>query len=200
MKKIIYSSLFVATIALLSFSPGKKTGIISGKDDFLKKPVTIYVELDISKSSIDGLDTEAGFIEYHVNKKNKKSKKPGAAKKWEAGWKKDKAGFAESYVAYLQRKLKKLPATFNLDDPSSDYKMLVEPMHIQTGTAIKYSSFETKIKFYKTGSDEEIAVHYYPGVRGVQQGPMTPTTGMRVTYSIGQSAAMFIKYYKKKMK
>lgn len=199
MKKTIYSTLILSAIALLAFSPGKKKGLINGNDDFLKKPVTIYVELDISKSSIDGLDTEAGFIEYKMKKKSK-SKKPGAAKKWEAGWKKDKAAFAENYVATLQRKLKKLPATFNLDDPSSDYKMVIEPMHIQTGTPIKYSSFETKLKFYKSGSDEEVAVHYYPGVRGLQMGPMSPTSGMRVSYSMLQSATMFIKNYKKKMK
>jgi len=198
MKKIIGISTFVIMIfSLLAFAPGgKKTGLISGKDAFLKKSVTIFVEFDISKSSIDGLDTEEGFIQYHKEKK----KNPEDAKKWEDGWKKDKASFGEFYVEYLRKKLKKAPATFNLDDPKSDYKMIVEPMHIETGTPIKYSSFETKLKFIETASGEEVAVIYIPGVRGQQQGPMSPTTGMRVKYSIMLSANMFIGYYKKKLK
>lgn len=183
--------------ALLAFAPAsKKTGKVKGNDSFLKKNVTVFIEMDYSKTSLDGLDSEEEFIEYKRSKK--KDKKD--ADKWEADWKKDTEGILEYYQEYLDKKCKKYPATFNIDDPDSDYKMVVQPIHIQTGTPVKKSSIETKLIFYKMDTNEEVATIYVAESDGVQMGPMSPTTGMRVRYSFGTSAALFAKYYKGLMK
>lgn len=196
MKKLIYLGVCLSAITLIAFAPGKKTNLLSGNDSFLKKAVSIHVVFDMSKSSVDGLDSEEGYIEF-----NKKKKKNAAdAKKWEDGWKKNKNDFGEVYTEYIGKKLKKTSLTFNMDDPESDYKLIVEPMHIETGSPVKYSSVETKLIFIETATGEEKAVIYVPPSRGVQMGPMSPTSGMRVQIALVQSAAMFAKYCKAKLK
>ena len=116
------------------------------------------------------------------------------------GWNKDKDGFIESYNEYIGKYCKKMPSTFNIDDPDSDYKMVVQPIHIETGNPMKYSSVETKLIFTETSTGEEKAVIYVVQSRGAQMGPMTPTSGMRVQAALGGSASLFAKYYKKLMK
>lgn len=183
--------------ALVAFAPAsKKTGKIKGNDSFLKKGVSVFIEMDYSKTSLDGLDSEDEFIKY----KRGKEKNTKEADKWEAAWKKDTESLLEYYQEYINKKCKKYPASFNIDNPKSEYKMVVQPIHIQTGTPIKGSSVETKLIFYKMDSNEEVAQVYIAESDGVQMGPMSPTTGMRVKIAFANSAAMFAKYYKGLMK
>jgi hypothetical protein len=186
---------YLLGIALVLFAfapPSNKARKVRGNDTFLKKKVTIFIEFDFSKTSLDGLDSEEEFIEY----KRKKEKNKKEADKWEAAWNKDTEGFLEYYQVFLSKKCKKYPASFNIDDPDSDYKMVVQPIHIQTGTAVKKSSVETKIFFFDTKTNERVAELYMPKSDGAQMGPLSPTTGMRVKMSLGSSASIFAKYYK----
>ncbi|MCT4622213.1 MAG: hypothetical protein N4A46_01225 [Schleiferiaceae bacterium] len=195
--KFLNITLSVLALSLISFAPAKKSPkVMSGDSSFLKKSSTVYVEFDISEASIDGLDSEADFIEY----KRKKEKSRSEADKWEKAWNKDKEDFGEYYGEVLRKATKKYPASFNIDDPESDYKMVVQPIHIETGTPIKYSSIETKLIFTEIASGEEVAVIYIPASRGLQMGPMSPTTGYRVKAAAAGSAKMIAKFYKKLLK
>lgn len=190
--KMKFYLLGIALI-LFAFAPASnKARKVRGNDSFLKKKVTVFVEFDFSKTSLDGLDSEEEFVAY----KRKKEKNTKEADKWEAAWDKDKAGFVEYYLEFLSKKCKKFPASFNIDDPDSDYKMVVQPIHIETGTPVKKSSVETKIFFFDTKSNEQVAEHYMPKSQGTQMGPMSPTTGMRVKVALAGSASIFAKYYK----
>ena len=75
MKNLTTSALILITLSFLAFTPGKKTSLVSGDDSFLKESVTIFVEFDLSKTSIDGLDSEEEFVEY---KKGKEKKQEGS--------------------------------------------------------------------------------------------------------------------------
>ena len=128
--------------------------------------------------------------------KRSKEKKKSEADKWERDWNKDKENFLEFFEEYLSKQCKKYPASFNIDDPDSDYRMVVEPVHIETGNPVKYSSVETKIYWYDVKTGEEVAEHYIPASKGAQMGPMSPTTGYRVQIALAGTAKMFAKYYK----
>ena len=113
--------------------------------------------------------------------------------KWENGWKKDKAGFANTYVEMLSKDLKKTSLKISSDDPDSKYKMIVRPMKLKTGTPVRYSSIEMKIHVIDMATNEEVAVLHVPEVRGVQWGMTTPT-GYDVNVAIRYSAKVFSKF------
>lgn len=175
----------------------KHAKFVKGNIDFLREPATILVEFDMSKTSLDGLDSEEEFIEYKLNKVKEKGKDPV---KWEKGWKKDKISFANYFMMGLNKKFKKSGLVFNDDDPDSKYKMVYKPSHIETGTPVKKSSIKGKLHFYDMESGDEIAVLYLPVAYGEQMGPMTPTVGIRLNSCLYYSATILAKFYKKETK
>jgi len=191
MKRILMV-LVLATFCLTAFAQ-KKAKFMKGNIDFLRKPTTILVEFDMSKTSLDGLDSEEEFIDY----KTKKAKDPA---KWKKGWKKDKINFANTYMMGLNRKFKKTGLVFNDDDPDSKYKMVYRPVHIETGNPMKKSSIKGKLHFYDMETGEEIAILYMPPAYGEQMGPSTPTVGIRLNACLYYSATALAKFYKKETK
>lgn len=189
MKKSIIIICSVAFLTFTAFTLAKPT-VMKGDAAFLKESNSIYVEFDMSTTTLDGLESEEEFVAY----KKKKAKDP---EKWEQGWEKDKKNFGNYYIEALKRKCKKLPCSFNDDDPESDYKVVVKPVHLETGNPIKKSSVEVKMHFYKNGEETEAAVIHIPKTYGVQQGPMSATVGQRMVITFNNSALVFAKFYKK---
>ena len=142
------------------------------------------------------MDSEEAYIKYTKGKK----KTPADAEKFERGWNKDKNTFVVGYQGKLSKMLKKTELDFNLDNPKSDYKMVIEVQHIDTGTPVKKSSATVKIQVYDLKTDEKVAEIFVPKAAGVQLGPMTPTVGMRVNYAFAVSASILGKYIKKQLK
>jgi hypothetical protein len=180
-------------IGTLSFA-GERVTFIKGDASIFSGNNSFLVEMDLTNTSIDALDTEAAFIEY------KKSKKEKGADTWEQDWNNDKKNFLTSYVEQLARATKKTSLKFSQDDPSSKYKMVLRPNHIETGNPMKYSSVEMKAHIYDMATNEEVAIIHVVPSRGAQMGPMTPTVGMRVNYAMMGSAQMMAAYIKKSLK
>ncbi len=188
MRSLIFTVL-AALIGTAAFA-GKPVTFIKGNKSIFKGDASFLLEWDMAASAVDGLDTEEGFIEYYT----KKEKDP---EKWLNGWKKDKAGFLNTYVEMLARDFKKTRLKFSSDDPDSKYKMIVRPMKIVTGTPVRYSGIELKLHVIDMATQEEVAVIHVPQVRGVQWGPMTPTAGLTVNMAVATSARFFSKFIKK---
>ena len=186
--KTLLITLCAALIGTTTIA-GKPVTFIKGDKSIFKGDASFLVEWDMSLSSIDALDTEEAFVEYYKGKE----KDP---EKWENGWKKDKAGFANTYVEMLSKDLKKTKLKISSDDPDSKYKMIVRPMKVKTGTPVRYSSIEMKIHIIDMATDEEVAVLHVPEVRGVQWGMTTPTMGMTVNVAIMYSSKFFSKFIK----
>tara|TARA_B100000508_G_C11465730_1_gene282276 strand:+ start:4599 stop:5168 length:570 start_codon:yes stop_codon:yes gene_type:complete len=188
--------LAVVAIPLFSFAPGEKTRKLSGNTNFLKEKVSIFVEFDYSKTSVDGLDSEVDYIEYKM--KNEESQEE--ADKWKNAWENDKKSFVEYFGNTISGKTKKYPATFNIDNLEADYKLIVQPVHIGTGTPVKSSSFECKFIFINSKTKEEEAVIYCPKTSGSQAGPMSSSMAGRVNLAMLYTINNFSKYYKGLMK
>ncbi len=176
-----------------NFYGGPKIKFIKGTTSVFKGKKSYLVKFDYSKMSVDGLETEAEYIEYKMKKKKTKEK----ADKWKMSWKNDQKNNVNAYVKMLARESKKTNLVFTTDDPNSDYEMLVVPSRIETGTGIKKSSVELNLFLKNIKTGKVIAKVHVPKIHGVQQGPTAPTTGMRVQVALMQSAAYFGKYLKK---
>lgn len=174
-----------ATAASVTFIKGSNA-IFKGSNSFL-------VEIDLSATAIDGLDTEQAFIDYHMGK----DKDPA---NWENGWKKDKAGFLNTWVNTLSRSLKSTKLKVSSDDPDSKYKMILRPNKIKTGTPVRYSTVEMKIHVIDMATQEEVAIIHVPEVRGTQWSMYTPTLGTTVNVALMNSSAFLGKYIKKSLK
>ncbi len=192
MKKLNTILFLVGISANVAF--GQAT-LIKGNLDFMKESKSIFVEFDMSKATIDALSSEEAYIAYKT--KGKDAEKD--VNKWLEGWNKDKKNFGDYFMEAMKRSNKKYPLAFNNDNPSSDYKMLVTVLHIETGNPIKYSSVKLKLTVTdasgKTVADMNIA-----NATGAQMGPMTPTVGIRVNYALAVAASMYTKIVKKTVK
>lgn len=193
MKKTMNWAFLGAVAIGFAFTLGAKTKVLSGSTDVLKENKSVYVEFKMDNSSIDALDSESAFVAY----KTSKHKDP---KQWEKDWTKDKAEFSNYYTEALGKVMKKMPLSFNNDNPNSDYKMVVDLMHMETGNPMKYSSVECKLIFTETTTNKEVLQLYMPRSRGAQMGPSTPTVGMRIKIALYGSAKIFQGFYKKEIK
>ena len=187
---ILSTALLLGSLTAVA---GKPITFIKGDNKIFKGENSFLVELDLSTSSIDALDTEEAFVEYNKGKE----KDP---EKWENGWKKDKAGFLNAYVESLSRDLKKTKLKVSSDDPESKYKMILRPNKIKTGTPMRYSSIEMKIHVIDMATQEEVAIIFVPEVTGTKWSMMTPTLGMTVNFAVVYSARFLSKYITKSLK
>ena len=174
----------------LSSMAGEPVTFIKGDKTIFRGDNSFLVEMDLSTTSIDALDTEEGFVQYNKGK----AKDP---EKWENGWKTDKASFLTRYVETMSRELKKTSLKVSSDDPDSKYKMILKPDKIHTGTPVRYSSVEMKISVVDMATQEEVAILHVADVRGVEWGMMTPTVGMTVSMAMMNSAHVLDKFIKK---
>lgn len=199
MKKIILISCVVLTALLTSFTTGESITLLSGDLSFLKQPKSIYVEFDYSKTSIDGLSSEEGFIDYRI-KKEKEDKNGKSEEDVRNDWNKDKKYFSNTFIEQTKKVLKDYPAAFNNDNPKSDYKLVITPMHIDTGNPVLKSSVKYKMIYIDVATGKEVAVVNIPKTYGVAMGMMTPTVGMRVTAAFYYTLNNFDKFLKKSFK
>lgn len=177
-------------VGSLSVMAGEPVTFIKGNKSIFKGDNSFLVEMDLSATAIDGLDTEEGFIEYNKGK----AKDP---EKWENGWKKDKAAFLTRYVETMSKDLKKTKLKVSSDDPDSKYKMILKPNKIKTGTPVRYSSVEMKISVVDMATQEEVAVLHVVEVKGVKWEFTTPTMGITVSMALMNSARVLDKFIKK---
>lgn len=177
----------------LTATAGKPITFIKGDNSIFKGDNSFLVELDLSVTAIDALDTEEAFVEFNKGKE----KDP---EKWENGWKQDKASFLTNYVEMLSRDLKKTPLKISTDDPDSKYKMILRPTRITTATPFRYSSVEMKIHVLDMATQEEVAIIHVPNIVGTKWSMMTPTMGMTVNIALVGSARYLSKYINKSLK
>lgn len=187
---ILSIGLLVSSTAVFA---GKPVSFIKGNNSIFKGSSSFLVEMDLSTTAIDALDTEQAFVEYNMGKEKDPTK-------WENGWKQDKAGFLNAWVNQMARSLKKTQLKVSSDDPDSKYKMILRPNKIKTGTPVRYSAVEMKIHVYDMATQEEVAIIHVPEIRGTQWSIYTPTMGMTVNMAIIQSAGFLAKYINKSLK
>jgi hypothetical protein len=184
------SILLLFCLLVSSSLMAAKVTFIKGDASIFKGKKSFLIEFDWSQASFDGLESEAEYIKFTRNKKKEK------ADEWEKDWQNDKKNLVPYYQEFLSSRLKNLEASFNVDDPDSDYKMVIRPSHVDTGSPVKYSSIEMRIHVLdKEG--KEVAIIAVPMVRGAQMGPMTPTIGMRLKMALANSGNLLAKFLKK---
>lgn len=198
MKKVLLI-LTVLAISLTSFTTGEDIVLMSGSLDFFNQAKSVYVEFDMSKTSIDALSSETAFVDYRIKKeKESKNGKPESAVR--ADWEKDKKYIINNFLIALQKNLDDYPVAFNNDNLKSDYKMVILPSHWETGNPMKYSSVKYKILVTETATGNSVAVVNVPTFNGDQMGPMNPTVGMRIVVANTLSILGLKKYLKKTFK
>ncbi len=171
---------------------GEGVQFIKGDASIFKGKKSFLMEFDWSQTSVDGLESEEEYIKYAKSKKDK-------PEEFEASWEKDKKNLLINYQEFLASKMKKSELNFNVDDPDSEYKMIIRPTHVDTGSPIKYSSFMAKI-YILDKAGKEVAIIGVPRVRGAQLSYMTPTVPIRIRIAMTSSANMFLKFIKKNLK
>ena len=198
MKKLLLI-LTVIVISLTSSTTGEDIILMSGSLDFFNKSKSVYIEFDMSKTSIDALSSETAFVDYRI-KKEKEDKNGKPETEVRANWEKDKKYIINNYLIVINKLLDDYPVAFNNDNLKSDYKMVIVPSHWETGNPVKYSSVKYKLIVTETATGNAVAVINVPTFNGGQMGPMTPTVGMRIALANTYSILGLKKFLKKSFK
>jgi hypothetical protein len=198
MKKLLLI-LTVIVISLTSSTTGEDIILMSGSLDFFNQAKSVYIEFDMSKTSIDALSSETAFVDYRI-KKEKEDKNGKPETEVRANWEKDKKYIINNYLIVINKLLDDYPVAFNNDNLKSDYKMVIIPSHWETGNPIKYSSVKYKLIVTEVATGASVAVVNVPTFNGDQMGPMTPTVGMRIALANTYSILGLKKFLKKSFK